>query len=100
MARIAILGIPEFTYTLKNIYGIDIYFVYGLIAFFILILNVIVLSNARRNITTSFKDDIDSLKGSYYVIGSITYNSQPSIRNHTPSDYIQLKDLSEYSIIN
>lgn len=39
------LAIPELTYNLKNIYGYDIYFVYGIVAFLLICLNVSVLAN-------------------------------------------------------
>jgi len=54
MGRVVILGIPELSYNLKNNYGIDMYFIYGIMALLIAIINAIVLVGANKGSLSYF----------------------------------------------
>ena len=113
LAKIAVVGIPELSYRLKFIYGIDLYFVYGILALFIVFLNWIVLSNATPKQMSMIMNSVDysdsereDLMKSCMTIGSVVFNDlQNSIKNslfsiHNDNEkYIQLKDMSNSSII-
>jgi len=55
MARVIILGIPELSYTLKNVYQIDIYFLYGIVGLALIPINACTLGRAKRNVNVSSK---------------------------------------------
>jgi len=59
MARIAILCIPELSYNLKTVYGIDIYFIYGILALFIALINAMVLAKGSVKGSLSCSNGFD-----------------------------------------
>lgn len=49
MGRLGMLQVPEVTYRLKNVEGVDIYFLYGVIAILVVILNYMLIEQIDDN---------------------------------------------------